>query len=93
MRCPYRQGLRRGEVRRLRLGDLDLNAHRVRIEQSKGLRDRLVCLSGANIAALQAYLEVRGPADDHVFVFRHHPLSNTPATSGCRPTPGGWGCT
>jgi integrase/recombinase XerD len=68
-------GLRTGEVRRLRLGDLDLGARRARIEQSKGLKDRLVCLSRPTIEALNAYLAVRGPAGEHVFVFRHAPLS------------------
>jgi integrase len=69
-------GLRLGEVRRLRLPDLDLEGQRVRIEQSKGLRDRIVCLSSATVDALRAYLEIRGPATtDHVFLFRHQPLS------------------
>jgi site-specific recombinase XerD len=36
-------GLRTGEVRRLRFSDLDIEGQRVRIEQSKGLRDRIVC--------------------------------------------------
>lgn len=72
-----RYGLRTGEVRRLRLGHLDLGARRVRIEQSKGLKDRLVCLSEATVEALNAYLAVRGPADEHVFVFRHAPLSGS----------------
>lgn len=70
-------GLRTGEVRRLRLGDVELGARRARIEQSKGLKDRLVCLSGPAVTALDSYLEVRGPADDHVFTFRHAPLSYT----------------
>ncbi len=71
-------GLRTGEVRRLRLSDLDWENRRVRIEQSKGLKDRLVCLSPATLEALKAYLEVRGPAEaltDHVFIYRHLPLS------------------
>ncbi len=69
-------GLRTGEVRRLRRADLDLAGQRVRIEQSKGLKDRLVPLSPATVTALRAYLELRGPADsDHVFIYRHRPLS------------------
>lgn len=69
-------GLRTGEVRRLRTSDLDLEGKRVRIEQSKGLKDRIVCLSAATTDALRAYLEVRGPAaTDHVFLYRHEPLS------------------
>ena len=69
-------GLRVGEVRRLRQADLDLPGQRVRIEQSKGLKDRLAILSPAVVKAIQAYLPLRGPIDsDHVFVFAHRPLS------------------
>ncbi len=69
-------GLRTGEVRRLRLGDVELEGRRARIEQSKGLKDRIVYLSPATIAALGVYLDVRGPAgSEHVFVYRHQPLS------------------
>jgi integrase len=71
-------GLRVGEVRRLRLSDLDLAGRRARIEQSKGLKDRMVFLSQPAVQALNAYLEIRGPANtDHVFIFRHRPLSTT----------------
>jgi integrase len=71
-------GLRVGEVRHLRLTDLDLEGRKVRVEQSKGLKDRVVPLSEATAKALRAYLEIRGPATaDHVFVFRHRPLSTT----------------
>jgi integrase/recombinase XerD len=71
-------GLRSGEVRRLRLSDLELETRRVRIEQSKGLNDRVVCLSAEAIEALRAYLEVRGPAtSDHIFLCRQRPLSPT----------------
>ena len=38
-------GLRTGEVRFLRLADIDWEGKRLRIEQSKGLKDRLVFLS------------------------------------------------
>jgi integrase len=71
-------GLRTGEVRRLRLDDIDWERKRVRIEQSKGLKDRLVPLSEPTIAALKAYLEVRGPAEalpPELFIYRHAPLS------------------
>jgi len=50
----------------------------VRIEQSKGLRDRIVCLSETTVEALERWLEVRGPAEsDHMFMYRHLPLSVT----------------
>jgi integrase len=71
-------GLRTGEVRRLRRVELDLTDRKVRIEQSKGLKDRVVYLSEATLQALQAYLAVRGPAPgDRVFLYRHQPLSPT----------------
>jgi site-specific recombinase XerD len=71
-------GLRSGEVRRLKFGDLDFEAKRLRIEQSKGLKDRLVPLTAATISALQDYLAVRGPKEalpPNVFIARHEPLS------------------
>ena len=64
--------LRVGEIRRLHFSDLDLEGRRVRIEQSKGLKDRVIPLSQPTVDALRAYLDVRGPAaTDHVFVYRH----------------------
>lgn len=71
-------GLRTGEVRRLKLDDLNWASRRVRIEQSKGLKDRLVYLNAATIEALQAWLPIRGESElqsDHVFLYRHRPLS------------------
>ena len=73
-------GLRTCEVRSLRPADIDWEGKRVHIEQSKDLKDRVVYLSQASLAALHAYLEVRGPADalpDSFFVFRHAPLTCT----------------
>jgi site-specific recombinase XerD len=71
-------GLRTGEVRRLKLSDIDFERKLVRIEQSKGLKDRLVPLSEVTIRAIQAYLAVKGPKNslpDVLFVFRNAPLS------------------
>jgi hypothetical protein len=46
--------------------DLDLARKQARIEQGKGLQDRVVFLSREGIEALKAYLVVRGPAaTDH----------------------------
>jgi integrase/recombinase XerD len=73
-------GLHTGEIRNLKRKEIEWEARRVRIEQSKGLKDRLVCLSQATLEALQAYLEVRGPAEalpENVFIYRHRPLSKT----------------
>jgi integrase len=70
-------GLRTGEIRHLRLDDLDLARKQVPIEQGKGLQDRVVFLSREAFEALQAYLEVRGPAaTDHVFIYRHRSLNS-----------------
>jgi site-specific recombinase XerD len=71
-------GLRTCEVRDLHFADLDLHEQKARIEQSKGLKDRVVFLSEATISAIEAYLEVRGPKEalpDNVFIYRHRPLS------------------
>jgi integrase/recombinase XerD len=73
-------GLRTCEVRSLRLQDIDWPGYRVRIEQAKNMKDRIVFLSQATVDALTAYLEVRGLAHalpDFVFVFRHSPLSRS----------------
>lgn len=68
-------GLRTCEIRRLHLGDLNLAARQLRIEQSKGLQDRMVFLSQMGIEALTAYLEIRGLAErDYVFIYRRQPL-------------------
>ena len=70
-------GLRTSEVRHLQLVDVDWENRRVRIEQSKGLKDRLVCLSDATLDALKAYLTVRGPAStENIFIYRHLPLGS-----------------
>jgi len=73
-------GLRTGEIRNLKLRDIEWAERRLRIEQSKGLKDRLVPLSEAAIQALRAYLEVRGLAEalpENVFIFRHARLTRT----------------
>ena len=69
-------GLRTAEIRRLGLADLDVEKRQLRIEPGKGQQERIVFLSEESIAALQAYLAVRGPAlTGHVFIFRHRPMS------------------
>jgi integrase/recombinase XerD len=72
-------GLRTGEIRRLKLEDIDWENRRLRIEQSKGLKDRVVYLSQVACDALHAYLAQRGPAfalPELVFIYRHQPLSS-----------------
>jgi hypothetical protein len=47
----------------------------VRVEKSKGLKDRVVYLSQPATDALVVYLEIRGPAaTGHLFIFRHQAL-------------------
>jgi integrase/recombinase XerD len=73
-------GLRTCEVRSLRFEHLDLAHRRVRIEQSKGLKDRMVYLTDATIAALQGYLAVRGLREalpEQIFLYSHKPLTRT----------------
>jgi integrase/recombinase XerD len=71
-------GMRSGEVRRLLVGDCDLERRTIRIEQSKGLKDRVVYLTEGTVSALRGYLEVRGEAGtDHLFLYRHLPLRPT----------------
>lgn len=72
-------GLRTGEVRRLKEADIEWERRKVRINQSKGLKDRFVYLSQAASGALQAYLHVRGtgfPNPEYLFVYRHEPLGS-----------------
>lgn len=71
-------GLRTIEVRRLVLTGLDLEHRKIRVEQSKGMKDRIVYLSMPTIQALAEYLKVRGPAGtemEYVFLLRHQRLS------------------
>ncbi len=70
-------GLRTGEIRRLKIQDIDWEGRKIRIEQSKGLKDRCIFLSQAAFNALQAYIAVRGKAaelPEEVFLYRHRPL-------------------
>jgi integrase len=73
-------GLRTAEVRNLKPQDIEWEQHRLRIEQSKGLKDRLVYVSEAALAALRGYLEVRGPTGqlpENVFIYCHRAISKT----------------
>jgi len=73
-------GLRTCEIRTLRLVDIDWDSKRVRIEESKGLNDRIAYLSQVTVEAVQAYVKVRGPAEalpETLFVFRHKPISRS----------------
>jgi integrase/recombinase XerD len=68
-------GLRLSEVRDLRLGDIDLPAQRLMVRHGKENRDRTVPLSPTLMAALEAYLPLRGAAQtDQLLIFRQQAL-------------------
>lgn len=71
-------GLRTCEVRFLRLQDIDWENRRLKIEQSKGFKERLIYLGEEVFKALKSYLGVRGQAaegsEDRVFLYRHKTL-------------------
>src|SRR5215471_4970393 len=76
LRC----GLRVSEVARLRLSDIDWAQQSVRIDQSKGRKDRIVYASPDVLAALRACLPARPAEVPSGFVFwnqkrPHRPLS------------------
>ncbi len=71
----WQGGLRLGEAEELRLDDLNLAHKQLIIRQGKGRKDRAVYLTDKAVAALQAYLAVRGDGPtDHVFLYRHRPV-------------------
>jgi site-specific recombinase XerD len=73
-------GLRTGEIRRLKLRDIEWEARRLRIDQSKGLKDRYVYLDETVLQAMQSYLAERGQVEalpENVFIVRHVPLSRS----------------
>ncbi|MCP4427612.1 MAG: tyrosine-type recombinase/integrase, partial [Chloroflexi bacterium] len=80
----WQGGLRVCELEDLTLADLNLSAssmqalpeRRATIRRSKGLKDRAIYLTDAALAALAAYLELRGRSNSGcVFLYRHKPLS------------------
>lgn len=69
-------GIRVSELEDLCLADVDLVAGAVLIRAAKGLKDRSVYLTRRVTEAIEQYLEMRGPAlTDHLFIYRHKPLS------------------
>jgi hypothetical protein len=62
------------------LKDVEWDIRRLKIEQSKGLKDRHIYLDDAVLEALRAYLAVRGQTEylpENVFIYRHAPLSRS----------------
>lgn len=71
----WQGGLRLGEVEELTLADLNLSHRQLIVRRGKGLQDRAVYLTDGAVAALQAYLVVRGSGQsEYVFLFRHKPV-------------------
>jgi integrase/recombinase XerD len=62
----YSAGLRLGEILRLRLVDIDRERMQIRVEQSKGKKDRYTKLSSRFLVAYDQYIEKYKPVD---FVF------------------------
>ena len=72
----WQSGIRVSELEDLCLVDVDLAAGIVLIRAAKGLKDRTVYLTERVVEAIEQYLAVRGPAlTDHLFIYRHKPLS------------------
>lgn len=72
----WQAGLRTCEVEELLLTDLNLGQKRLMVRQGKGLKDRTLYLTDVTIAAVEAYLPVRGTdGSDYLFLYRHKPLS------------------
>ena len=60
----YGGGLRASEVVRLKVKDIDCAQNIIRVEQSKGRKDRHVMLSPEMLALLREWWKVRPPYDD-----------------------------
>jgi len=62
-------GLRKEEVRRLRVGDVDLATRLLQVRQGKGQRDRVGFFSDAAASALRTWLAVHPDPRPSVFLF------------------------
>ncbi len=69
-------GLRTCEVCGLRVSDVDLPQHSVRLRETKNQRERVVYLSPPTVTAIQAYLVNRDNSSECLFTRHHKPLSN-----------------
>ena len=65
-------GLRTCEIRDLRWGDVDLCRRTLHIEESKGLRSRVVFLSPPTLEALKQLPKI----SEHIFTYNNQPLNN-----------------
>lgn len=57
----YSSGLRRGEVIRIRKGDIDLDRRQIRVRGAKGKKDRVTLLSKQMVGLLMQYVEEYKP--------------------------------
>jgi site-specific recombinase XerD len=64
----YGAGMRRQEVVQLDLDDVDIETGAVTIRAAKGRKDRIAYTSNGSLAALQAWVAVRGPEPGSLFV-------------------------
>lgn len=72
----WQGGLRVCELEELTLADIDFSQKRLMVRRGKGMKDRTIYLTETAIQAIESYLEVRGPGQtDHLFLYRHKPLS------------------
>ncbi len=69
-------GLRTCEIRDLRVSDVDLSQHSLRIRETKNQRERVVYLSPPTVEAIQTYLAKRKDTSEYLFTRHHKPLSN-----------------
>ena len=65
----YSTGVRRAETARLRVIDIDSEAHGVNVHQGKGNRDREVTLAPRLLEVLRAYWRWRKPK---IYLFPSH---------------------
>lgn len=64
----YGAGLRRSEAVALDFGDVDVKSSAVTVRRGKGSKDRVTYLPAGGIAAVRAWLEVRGKVEGPLFV-------------------------
>lgn len=72
----FHSGLRTCEIRDLRISDIDLSQHSIRIRETKNLHERVVYLSLPTVKAIQAYLTKQKDTSEYLFTRHHKPLSN-----------------
>lgn len=59
----YSSGLRMGELKNLRISDIDSSRMQIRVRQAKGFKDRYAVLSAVALAELRNYYKLIKPAE------------------------------